>query len=129
MHAPARITQLGPGLNNLHLPTLADHQVEIEALAEVFPQAQVLVLKTDAGLAQVIRADDGGVAAGVAAAQPATLKNGHPPQSLIAHQVPGSGQAMTATTDHHCVVTGCWLSQTPGTRPAAMTEKSLPQKL
>jgi hypothetical protein len=127
MHAPAGIAQLGPGLDDLDLPPLADHQVEIQTLAQVFPQAQVLVLKPDARFAQVVRANHRRVAAGIAAAEPAALEHRHPGQALIAHQMPGGRQAMATTADHHRVVAGGRLGRAPGPGPAPVTLEALSQ--
>ena len=129
VHAPTRIAQLGPGLDDFNLTALADHEVKVQPLAQLLPQAQVLVLEADARFAQVVRADHRGVAPGVAAPEPAALEHRHPGQALVARQVQGGGQPMPAATDDHGVVSRRRLGPAPGTRPAPVACKALSEQL
>ena len=126
---PARIAQLGPSLDDFDLAALADHQIEIKPGTEVLPKSQVFILKTYPRLAQVIGPNHRGIAPGVAAAEPVALEHGHPTQPLIAHQMPGRGQAMSAAAYHHRLVAALRLRRTPGPWPTPMASKSLFEKL
>ncbi|MNR34900.1 hypothetical protein D3C85_1527090 [compost metagenome] len=53
---------------------------------------------------QVVGAHDGGVARGVAAAQPALLDHRHVGDAVLLGQVVGGGQAVPATADDDHVV-------------------------
>ena len=62
---------------------------------------------------QVIGANDRGVAAGVAAADPALLEHGDVRQAVLLGQVVGSPQAVTAAPDDDGVVVGLRLGLAP----------------
>ena len=81
-------------------------QIQIEVFAQVLPQAHALVVELDALGGQVIRADDRGIAAGVAAADIAFFEHGDVADAVIASQVIGCGQAVAAAADDHHIVAG-----------------------
>ena len=65
-----------------------------------------MVVKRRAFLEQVVGADDGGVTAGVAAADPALLEHGDVGQAVLLGEVVGRAQAVAAAADDDGVVAG-----------------------
>src|SRR3546814_3569790 len=55
--------------------TLAEHDVEVELLAQSLPQLQRMLVDRRRFVPEIVGAADGGVAAGVAAADPALLQH------------------------------------------------------
>src|SRR4051812_44611178 len=62
---------------------------------------------------QVIGADDRGVAAGIAAAEPATLHHRHVPYAMFAREIVCRGQSMATGADDHDVIRRLWLRRAP----------------
>ena len=68
-----------------------------------------------------IRTHDGGVAAGVAAADPAGFQHRHIGDAVVLGQVVGRGQAMAAAANDDHVVAGFWLGVAPRRSPVGLT--------
>ncbi len=86
------------------VPARRIEQVQIEVFGEVLPQAHAFIVKLDALGSQVVRADDRGVAAGVAAADVALVDHGDVADAVVAGQIISGGQAVPATADDHYIV-------------------------
>ena len=77
---------------------------------------------------EIVGADDRGVAAGVAAADPALLEHGDLGEAVLLGQVVGRGEAVPAAADDHRVVGGFRLRRAPLALPALVTDKCLGQE-
>ena len=83
-----------------HDAALREHDVVVERLRQALPQLQRMVVERGALVEQVVGADDGGVAAGVAAADPAFLEHGDVGEPMLLGQVIGGAESMTAAADN-----------------------------
>jgi hypothetical protein len=107
---------------------LADHRVVVEVLLQAFPQLERVLVEGDVAGHQVVRADDRGVAADVAAADVPLLQHGHVARAVVLRQVIRRGETVAATADDDEVVSGLWLRVAPGRGPAAVTAQRFPQQ-
>ena len=78
--------------------------VEVEVGRQVLKQPHRLVVEAHALGRQVVRADDRGVARGVAAGEPAALQHGHARDAVVAGEIVGGGEPVPAAADDHHVV-------------------------
>jgi len=81
-------------------------QVQIEIRREVLPEAHALIVELHPFRSEVVRANDGGVAAGIAAAEVALVEYRHIANAVIARQVIGGCQTMAARADDDHVIRG-----------------------
>src|ERR1700719_5127761 len=79
-----------------------------------------MVVERGALVEQVVGADDGGVAAGVAAADPAFFEHCDVGEVVLAREVVGRSQSVTAAADDEGVIGGFGLRTAPLRRPAAL---------
>ncbi len=98
------ITDVLQGVAEVVDATLGEHHVVVEVLGQAFPQFHRVFVQVRRLVPQVVGAHDGGVAGGVAAAQPALLDHRDIGDTVLLGQVVGSGQAMPATADDDHVV-------------------------
>src|SRR3954466_4626225 len=87
-----------------------------------------MLVKRRAFVPQVVRAHDGGVAAGVAAAQPAALEHRDVADAVLLRQVIGGGEAVAAAADDDDVVRRLRLGRAPVRRPVGMAAPRLAQQ-
>lgn len=85
-------------------PALGEHHVVVEVLGQALPQLHRVFVEQRGLVPQVVGAHDGGVARGVAAAQPTFLDYRHVADAVFLGQVVGGGQAVPAATDDDHVV-------------------------
>src|SRR3546814_9662636 len=90
------------------------HHVVVEILGEALPQLQCMLVERRRLVPQVVGAHDGGVAPGVAAAQPAALHHRDGADAVQLGQVIGSRQAVAAAADDDHVVARLRLGALPG---------------
>src|SRR6266853_5167589 len=86
----------------------------------MLPQPDRMVVECGALIEQVVGADDGGVAAGVAAADPALFEHCDVGEAMLAREVVGCSQSVTAAADDEGVIGGLGLGTAPLRRPAAL---------
>ena len=97
--------QLVLGLGQHQHAARAEHDVEVELLAERPRRASAISRRSPPRVLQIVRADDRGVAAGVAAAEPALLEDRHVGDAVLLRQVIGGRQPVPAAAhDHHVVM-------------------------
>ncbi len=101
------------GVREHHDAARREHDVVIEHLREVLPQLHRMIVERRAFVEQVIRADDRGVAAGVAAADPALLEDRDIRQSVFLGQIVRSAETVTAAADDDGVVACLGLGLAP----------------
>ena len=116
------------GVRQHHDAARREHDVVIERLREVLPQLDRMIVERRAFVEQIVRADDGGVAAGVAAADPAFLEHRDVRQAVLLGQIVGGAQAMAAAADDDGIVARLGLGLAPLRLPAAMTRQAAPDQ-
>src|ERR1700730_4865608 len=79
-----------------------------------------MVVERGALIEQVVGADDSGVAAGVAAADPAFFQHRDVGEAVLAREVVGCSQPVTAAADDQGVIGGLGFRTAPLRRPAAL---------
>src|SRR6266403_464130 len=79
-----------------------------------------MVVECGALIEQVVGADDGGIAAGVAAADPAFFEHRDVGEVVLAREVVCRSQPVTAAADDEGVIGGLGLRTAPLSRPAAL---------
>ena len=107
------LVHLGPPARGAHgrirvrereVPALRIEDVEVELLAEAAVEPHRFLVEGDAFGGQVVGADDGGVAAGVAAAEIALVEHGDVAHAVARRQVIGGGEPVPAAADDRHVV-------------------------
>ena len=83
---------------------LADHRVVVDVLLEPFPELERPFIERRIAGQQVVRADDGGVAADIAAADPTLLEHRDVPQAVHLGEVVRGGETVPAAADDHGIV-------------------------
>ena len=73
---------------------------------QVLPQPHALVVELHAFGRQIVGADDGSVAAGIAAAEVALVEHGDVADAVVAGQIIGGRQTVTAGADDDHIVAG-----------------------
>src|SRR5271156_4461747 len=87
-----------------------------------------MIVERGAFIEEIVRADDGGVASGIAAADPAFLQHRDVGQAVFAREIVGGPQAMSAAADDDGVVAGFRNSFAPLILPAAMAVEAAPDE-
>jgi hypothetical protein len=124
--AAARIgVALGVGVKEVEHAALADHGVVVEVLFEAFPELHRPLVEGDVASQQVVGADDGGVAADVAAPEPALLQHGDVRHPMLLGEVVGGGEPMPPAADDDDVVRRLQLGIAPHWRPAGVAAQRL----
>ena len=114
--APGRV-DLGVVVGEVHHRALAEHHVVVEVVREPFPQLQRVLVEVRVRLQQVVRAHDGGVASGVAAAEPALLHHRDVGDAVKPGEVVRRRQTVAAAADDDHVVLALGLRAAPCQRP------------
>ncbi|MNF86547.1 hypothetical protein D3C84_689870 [compost metagenome] len=99
-----RVAHVLQGVAQVVDATLGEHHVVVQVLGQAFPQFHRVLVQLRRLVPQVVGADDGGVARGVAAAQPALLHHRDVLHAEFLGQVVGGGQAVAATADDDHVI-------------------------
>ncbi len=119
-------TDLVFGLAQHQKPAGGEHDVVVQVLAHRLVKRAGLFVDRSRGILQVVRADDGGIAAGVAAAQPALFDDRDIGDAEVLAKVVGGGKAVAAGADDDHIVFLLWLRRGPGAFPAKMIVHRLP---
>ena len=98
-HAPRQLAQVVLVVGQVQDPALAEHDVVVELLAQTLPELQRELHEIGVGRQKIVGAHDGGVAAGVAAAQPAALDHRDVGDAVLLGQIVGGRQAVAAADD------------------------------
>ena len=117
IHPPLDVAHLLQGVAEAHHPPRAEHDVEVEFLAQALPQLEREVIEARRFVAQVVGAHDGGVAAGVAAAQISLFDDRDIGDAVLAGEIVGRCQAVSAAAHDHRVIVRLRGRVAPGPRP------------
>ena len=99
------------------LPALREHHVEVEDVREILPELHRVLVELGVAVEQVVRADDGGVAPHIAAADPTFLEHGDVADAVQLGEVESGRQTVPTTADDDDVVGLLRLRRAPGARP------------
>ena len=113
LHPPHAVADVLEGVRQVEHTALAEEEVVVELRRKTFPELQGVLIDPRALVPQVVRADDGGVAGGIAAADPAALEHGDVGDPVLAGQVVGGREAVPAPADHDDLVGGPRLGVAP----------------
>ena len=107
-----------------HAP-LGKHEVEIEVLAQAFPQLHGMLIQMGIGIEHVVGAHDRGVAPRVAAAEPAFFENRHIMDAMKFGQVISRRQPVPTAADDDDVIRRLGFRIAPRAGPPGMADQSL----
>ncbi len=133
LHPLQRVGTFGPfvaaqlmlGLGQHHHAARREHDVVVQILTERLIEAARLLIDRRRRVLQIVRADDGGVAPGVAAAQPALFQHRHIGDAKVLAQIIRRRQPVPARAhDHHVIACGRF-GRSPGAGPAGMLAQGL----
>src|SRR5690606_3387567 len=102
-------------------PARGIHDVVVELLGKTVPQPDRVVVDRRGFVVEVVGANDRGVAAGVAAAEPALLDHRDIGDAMLAREIVGRRQPVPARADDDHFVFGPGLWRTPLRLPALVT--------
>ena len=108
------------GLAEHEQPARGEHHVVVEFLRQRLVQRAGKLVDRDRGVLQVVRADDRGVAARIAAAKPALLDDRDAPRLVMLGEVVGGGEPVAARAHDHHIVFRLQLGAPPGAAPFAV---------
>ena len=120
--APGIGVALGVGVIEVEHAALADHGVVVEVLLQSLPQLHRPFVERRVAGQQVVGADDGGVAADVAAAEPALLQHRDIGDPVLLGEIERGRQPVPAAADDDDVVGRLEL----GVAPDAASSRVLP---
>jgi len=106
-----------------------EHDIEVEVAAQALPQLEGVLVEQGIARQQIVRAHDGGVAAGIAAADIALLQNRDVMNAVIPGEIIGCGEAMAAAADDDDPVFLPRLRVAPRPRPADVAAERVAQDL
>ena len=121
--APGEGVALRVGVIEVEDAALADHRVIVEVLLEALPQLHRPFVERSVAVEPVIRADDGGVSPGIAAADPSLFDHRDIGDAVHLGEVIGRCQPVAAAAHDHHVVGLARVGIAPGPLPLAMTGK------
>ena len=107
---------------------LREHDVVVQFLAESFPKLERLFVQQGGFGPEIVRANDGGVAARIAAADPALLEHSDIADAVFLGQVESRGKTMPAATDNNYIVVTLGLRLAPGCVPIAVVAQRIFQQ-
>ena len=107
---------------------LGEHHIVVQLLGESLPEIDRVVVERRRLVEEIVRTDDGGVAAGIAAADPALFDDRDIGDAVNGRKVIGRRQPMSAAADDDDVVFLLRLRRAPLALPTLMTVRSLFEK-
>ena len=123
--APDKGIALRIGMDQVQDAALADHRVVVEVLLQPFPELQREFVERFIAIQQIVGADDRGVAADIAATDPALFEHGDALLPEFLGQIVGGRQPMPAAANDDDVIVGLWFGITPGRLPALVAGQRL----
>ena len=89
-----------------HHPAGGVHDIVVQLARQALPQFQGMLVERGRFFPQVVRAQDRGVASGIAAAEPALLQHGDPAHPVILGEIIGGREPVSARPDDDDVIRG-----------------------
>ena len=102
---------------------LAEHEVDVQFFVQAFPELERVLVKRAAFVPQVVRADDGRVASGVAAADPAFFQHRDVGDGVVFGKVVRGREPVPAAADDDRVVAWFRRGIAPEGLPAGVARK------
>ena len=118
---PRELAQVVEVVREVEHSALAQHDVEVELPAEPLVELQGVLVQMGALVQKVVRPDDGGVAAGVAAPQPALLEHRDVPDAVQLREVVRGREPVAAAAHDDDIVGLPGLGAAPRGRPALVS--------
>ena len=122
------LAHVGQVVREVEHAALAEHQVDVELLVQALPQLERVLVQRAAFVPEIVGADDRGVAAGVAAPDPALLEDGDVRHPVVLRQVVRGGEPVPAAADDDRVVPRLGCRVAPEWLPALMVGQGVGQK-
>ena len=113
------------GVIEIEHAALADHRVVVEILLEPLPELHRPFVERVVAGQQIVRANDRGVAAGVAGTDPALLHDRDIADAVHLGEIIGGREAVAAAADDDHIIGWLWRCVAPCRAPTAMTDESL----
>ena len=123
--APGEGIALGIGVAEVQHAALRDHGVEVEVLLEVLPQLHRPFIERVVAGQHVVGADDRGVAADVAGAEPALFEDRDVFEAVFLGKIIGRRQPMAAAADDDDVIFLLGNRIAPGGLPVLVAGKGI----
>ncbi len=101
------------------------HDVIVEILAQAFPQFEGMLVDVHALFIEIVGPNDGGIAAGIAAAEPALLDHRHIRDAVFLGKIIGSTEPMAATADDDDIIGRTRFGRGPLRLPSLMAAHGL----
>ena len=118
--APARLAHVAQIVGEVHDAALGQHDVVVEILRQSLEKLQRFLVEEGAFVPEIVRAADGGVAARIAATEPALFQHGDVANAVLLGEIVGGSEAVTAAADDYDVVGGLGVGAAPLLRPTLM---------
>ena len=103
---------------------LAEHDIVVDLVGQALPELERQFHQVLQGTQAIVGAHDGGVASGVAAADPAALQNRDAAHAMVFGEIEGGRQAVPAAADDDDVIVRLGRRIAPGERPMFVARKS-----
>jgi hypothetical protein len=116
---------LGVVMRGADRAALAEHDVEVELAGQPLPELEGVLVELRVRANRIVRAHDGSVAPGVAAADVAALEHGDVAEPVVLREVVRGRETVPAATDDHDLVRGFQRGRAPGPRPAPVAAQRM----
>ena len=107
---------------------LAEHDVEVQVMGQPLPELERVLVEKGGLVPEIVRADDGGVARRVAAAEVALLDDGDVACAVVLGEIVGRRKAVPARADDDEVIGRLRLRTAPRRLPPFVVLKALVEK-
>ena len=123
VHPSRQLAQVLKVVREIEDAPLAQHDVEVELPAEALVELQRVIVEMRALVPEIVRANDRGVASGVAAAQPALLEHRHVSDAVQRRQIVCGRESVAPAADDDDVIRLPRLRAAPRGGPALVVRE------
>ena len=106
MNVPLETLHIMHRMRQHHDAALREHDIVVEVLTEPLPQLHCMFIEMRALIIEIVGADNGGVAARIAAAEPALFDHRDIGDTVLLGQIIGGTQTVPARTDDNHIIFG-----------------------